>query len=329
MMSATETSVGTRPAAEILPVRVDRVENVALNVRRVSFRRLDGAEFPRWEPGSHIDVIMPEHVRQYSLCSSPSQTDVLQIAVLRAPESRGGSAWVHDMLREGQELTISAPRNNFPFRDSPRYLFLAGGIGITALLPMIEAAEAAGRDWRLVYGGRYRRNMAFVDELQARWPDRVSVHASREGARLDLDAVLAMPRAKMHIYACGPESMLEEIEDWCLGWPPGVLHVERFLAANLDAGSSLEPFRVELVHSGTSVTVSPGQSVLEAIESAGVRVLSSCRAGVCGTCETEVLNGEVEHRDAILSPAERAEGRSMMVCVSRAAAGCPSLRLDL
>lgn len=314
---------------ELLAVEVDQVESVADGVRRLTLRRRDGQPFPTWDPGSHIDVHTPEHVRQYSLCSSPSDTDTIQVSVLHTFPSRGGSQWVHQGLREGQELTVSPPRNNFPFIDSRKYLFVAGGIGITPILPMIESAEAAGREWRLVYGGRSRSTMAFLDELEERWGDRVLAFPSAESGRIDLESIMSMPRAKMLIYACGPDSLLTALEDWARGWPPGVLHTERFVAAGLDSGASSEPFDVELARTGTSVTVDRETTVLEAIEQAGVRVLSSCRVGVCGTCETDVITGEVDHRDAILSPEAQAENQSMMVCVSRAAAGCPRLVLDL
>lgn len=325
----TASPENTRTRAEILRVNVTRVDRVAEAIHRLTFTRVDGEPFPPWEPGSHVDVIMPEHLRQYSLCSTTDNLDELQVAVLRTDDSRGGSAWVHDEIMPGQQISISVPRNNFPFADSKKYMFIAGGIGITAIMPMLAAAEAAGREWMLYYGGRSRSSMAFADELKAKYGNRVQLAPSDEKGRLDLDSLLSMPRAKMLIYACGPERMLKAIEDWALGWPPGVLHTEHFVAANLDAGSSMEPFEVEMARTRTTVTVNPGTSVLEAIEAVGGRVVSSCRAGVCGTCETDVLAGEVEHRDVVLSPEDRESGRSMMVCVSRAAAGCPVLRLDV
>ncbi|WP_420176723.1 PDR/VanB family oxidoreductase [Luteococcus sp. OSA5] len=316
-------------AEETLEVRVQRCEELATGVRRLTFERTDGVDFPAWEPGSHVDVIMPDHVRQYSICSSPGQRGQLQVSVLHVPESRGGSAWVHEELREGEVLRISAPRNNFVFQDSRRYLFIAGGIGITPIIPMIERAAELGKEWSLVYCGRSRSTMAFLSELEDRHPERVTAYPSDETGRVNLEDHLALPRAKMLIYACGPTGLVEEIEDWARGWPPGVLHTERFSAAALDAGASMEPFEVELVRSGRTVEVATNQTVLEALESVGTRVLSSCRAGVCGTCETEVLTGEVDHRDVVLSPTEQQANQSMMVCVSRAANGCRRLRLNL
>lgn len=312
-----------------LEVLVERIDPVADGVRRLTFRRVDGEAFPAWDPGAHVDVVMPEHVRQYSVCSSRSERDTLAVSVLHTPNSRGGSQWVHEGLREGDTITISRPRNNFPLVDSRRYMFLAGGIGITPILPMIEAAEAAGREWSLVYGGRSRSSMAYLDELVERYGDRIHAFPEDETGRIDLERFMGIPRAKMLVYACGPEPLLAALEDWARGWPPGVLHTERFVASALDSGAATEPFEVELMRTGTTVTVQPDQTVLEALEDVGVRVLSSCRAGVCGTCETDIVSGEVDHRDAVLSAEDKADHRSMMVCVSRAAATCPKLQLDL
>lgn len=312
-----------------LQVVVERAEEIADDVRRLTFRRSDGEHFPAWDPGAHVDLVMPDHVRQYSLNSSPTDLSTLQVSVLHTRNSRGGSRWVHESLRQGDTITISRPRNNFPFVDSRKYLFIAGGIGITPILPMIEAAEHAEREWTLVYGGRSRSSMAFLTELEERYGDRIQAFPEDEVGRIDLERFMGVPRAKMLVYACGPEPLLAALEDWARGWPPGVLHTERFVAASLDGGAAAEPFDVELVRSGVTVTVQPDQTVLEAIESVGVRVLSSCRAGVCGTCETDLVEGEADHRDAVLSTEDRADHRSLMVCVSRAAATCPKLRLDL
>lgn len=316
---------------ETIDAIVDRVETVADRVVSLVIRRLDGRHFHDWDPGSHIDVHVGDGlVRQYSLCSSPDDLSHLRIGVLHTPDSRGGSRQVHETFAQGSPITISVPRNNFPLVDSRKYLFIAGGIGITPIIPMIEAAEREGREWRLVYGGRSHTTMAFAQQLLDRYgPERVAIAAEDASGRLDLEALLSLPRAHMLVYACGPSGMLNAIEEYCMGWPPGALHVERFVAAALDAGGSTEPFEVELVRTGTTIPVESGTTVLEAVESAGVRVLSSCRVGLCGTCETRVISGDIEHRDAVLTDADRDAGDVMLVCVSRAAAGCPRLVLDL
>lgn len=312
-----------------LDVILEKTEHMADGVLRLTLRNPDGSDFPQWHAGSHIDLVLPNHTRQYSLCSPMADRAKLQIAVLLEPESRGGSAYVHTQLTPGSPLQISAPRNNFPLIDSRKYLFIAGGIGITPILPMIEQAEAMGREWRLAYGGRSRSSMAFLDELVEAYGDKILVYARDEAGRIDLEGLLGIPRAKMLVYACGPAPLLAGIEDYCLGWPNGALHIERFVAGNLDGAGGAEPFEVELANTGVTVQVPVGRTILEAVEEIGVRVLSSCRAGVCGTCEMSVLRGEVEHRDAVLTDDDRANADTMMICVSRAAAGCSKLTLDL
>lgn len=318
-------------APAIIDTVIDMIEQPADGVASLVLRRADGKQFPQWAPGSHIDVhLNDELTRQYSLCSPTDDLSTLRIGVLRTPDSRGGSAWVHDQLRAGAPLSISAPRNNFPLVDSRKYLFLAGGIGITPIIPMLRAAETAGREWILYYGGRSRDTMAFSSQLENEFgSDKVRIVAEDESGRLDLQQILGMPRAHMLVYACGPGGMLGAVEDFCMGWPPGTLHTERFAADSLGVGGNTEPFEVEMTLTGTTVTVGSDQTILEAVEKVGARVLSSCRAGLCGTCETRIVIGEAEHRDAALSQADKDAGDVMMVCVSRAAAGCNKLVLEL
>ncbi len=318
-------------APATLQTVVDSVERVADDIVSLVLRRVDGKEFPVWEAGAHIDVHLgDELIRQYSLCSTPHDLSTIRIGVLRTPDSRGGSNYVHDRLLPGTELTISAPRNNFPLVPSRKYMFIAGGIGITPMIPMIEAAEAQGKEWVLHYGGRSRSTMAFAEDLVAKYgSDKVQLYPEDEDNRLNLHTVLGMPRAHMLVYACGPGGMLNVIEDLCMGWPPGALHIERFVAAELGAGTNTDPFEVELAQTGGTVTVQPNQTIADAVEEAGARVLTSCRAGLCGTCETRIIAGEPEHRDAVLTQEDKDAGDVMLVCVSRAAAGCSRLVLDL
>lgn len=318
-------------APATLDTVIESAEKVADEVVSLVLRRVDGTAFPAWEPGAHIDVHLGEDlIRQYSVCSTPADLSVLKIAVLRTPDSRGGSKYVHEHLTAGTSLSISAPRNNFPLIKSRKYLFIAGGVGITPMIPMLEQAEAEGKEWVLHYGGRSRTTMAFADELLAKYgPEKILLYANDEDNALGLSEILSMPRAHMLVYACGPGGMLTAIEELCMGWPPGVLHTERFVAAELGAASNTEPFEVELAQTGGSVTVQPNQSIVDAVEEAGARVLSSCRAGLCGTCETRIIAGEPEHRDAVLTQEDKDAGEVMLVCVSRAAAGCSRLVLDL
>lgn len=309
-------------------LEVHRKSDVVDGVAVLELRHPAGVALPQWTPGSHIDVVLqPDLVRQYSLCGDPSDPGCWRIAVLREPDGRGGSQYVHDKLDVGDSVRVRGPRNNFELRDAPRYIFIAGGIGITPMLPMVAAAHAAGSDWTLTYGGRRRGSMAFVDELTTLYPDSVEVCAQDVSGRPDLSAILGTPLPDTLVYCCGPAGLLDAVAERCEQWPAGTLHVERFAARELGAPVLDEPFEVELALSGTTVTVPPGTSILEAVTAAGVQVLSSCQEGTCGTCETSVLGGVVEHRDSLLTDEERAADDTMMICVSRAA--CPRLILDL
>ncbi|MEU8009992.1 PDR/VanB family oxidoreductase [Micromonospora parva] len=301
-------------------------DQVAADVVALRLCRADGGELPEWTPGAHIDLELGGGgARQYSLCGDPADRSVLRIAVQREPDGRGGSRLVHERLTVGATVQVSGPRNTFPLVPARRYLFVAGGIGITPLAPMVAAVEAAGADWRLVYGGRTRATMAFATTLREKYGDRVSLHPQDETGLLDLAGLLGRPGTGL-VYCCGPESLIAAVEAHCRDWPPGCLHVERFTARS-DTGAPDTTIEVELALSGRTVTVPPGTPILQAVEEAGVQVLSSCREGTCGTCETPVLAGVPEHRDSLLTAQERAAGDTMMICVSRART--PRLVLEL
>jgi ferredoxin-NADP reductase len=311
--------------------RTTGAEGVAV----LELRDPSGAELPAWGPGAHVDLNLPGGlIRQYSLCGDPRDRSVWQIGVLREPEGRGGAAYVHDQVLEGAELDVRGPRNNFELVAAPKYVFLAGGIGITPILPMAAAAEEAGAEWEFHYGGRTRTSMAFLDtldELEATTGHglRVTLHPQDEVGLIDLDRILGTPQPDTKIYCCGPEPLLKAVEDRvaAAGWPAGSLHVERFSPKEQGERVLSGSFEVELTISGMTVTVPPEKSILEAVEDAGVPVLSSCQEGTCGTCETPVLEGRVDHRDSLLTPEEQAANDTMFICVSRAA--CPKLVLEL
>lgn len=315
------------PAATALTVAARTL--AADGVVSLTLRRPDGGPLPSWTPGAHIDVLLGDDghvVRQYSLCGRPAERGAWQIAVLREPQGRGGSAHVHDHLREGATVRVRGPRNNFPLRPAARHLFIAGGIGITPILPMVEAAAAAGADWRLLYGGRTRTSMAFLGRL-APHGGRVLIRPQDEYGLLDLAAHLGEPEEGTLVHACGPEPLLDAVREQCAGWPPGTLGVERFAPARTAATGPTGAFELELARSGLTLTVPPDRSVLETVEEAGVAVDFSCREGTCGTCETDVLEGRPDHRDSLLTEAERAAGDTMLICVSRSCD--PRLVLDL
>ncbi|GAA1701433.1 PDR/VanB family oxidoreductase [Microbacterium sediminicola] len=278
-----------------------------------------GQPLPAWEPGAHIDVHLdrpgePALVRQYSLCGDSGRRDEYRIAVLREADGGGGSRHLHDAVRQGQLIRVSTPRTLFPFRVAPRLVFVAGGIGITPIMPMIRAATAAGADWILHYAGREPSAMAFGADLAA-FGDRVRIYVSAQGQRMALPQIVA-DAGSAPIYACGPSRLLDDLE--AAGAEAGTeVIVERFTNdAEVTSDDDL-PFEVELTLTGTTITVQPGESILDRAVAAGADAPSSCRGGTCGTCETFVLGGEPDHRDAVLNAKEREESEVMMICVSR------------
>jgi ferredoxin-NADP reductase len=298
---------------------VSRRDEVADGVVALTLARADGPGLPDWTPGAHVDLLLADGLtRQYSLCGSATDADTWRIGVLRDSSSRGGSEFVHRELHEGTTVRVRGPRNHFPLASSLRYLFIAGGIGITPVLPMIEFVDAAGTDWNLLYGGRTRRSMAFLDEL-ARYGDRVEVCPQDEQGLLDLAAALSVPRADTLVYCCGPEPLLNAVETACAAWPSGSLRVERFTpkAQPEATAAALDTFDVVCRRSGLTVTVTADKTIYEAVEDAGVDVLGSCLEGICGTCETAVIEGKPDHRDSVLTEDERVEAGVMMICVSR------------
>lgn len=302
------------------------VTDVAEGVRELRLADESGTGLPPWTPGAHVDLVLGDLVRQYSLCGDPTDTSSYTVAVLREQESRGGSAFVHEQLAEGSKVTMRGPRNHFPLVSARSYQFIAGGIGITPLLPMIAEADASGADWHLTYGGRTRGSMAYTDVL-ARYGNRVAFAPADEVGLLDLASILGCPDSETLVYCCGPEPLLAAAEAECeRAWPPGALHLERFAAKAADAPAGGErAFELVLAGSGVTLQVPPDRSVFDVIQDAGISVLGSCHEGICGTCEQAVLEGEVDHRDSVLNDSERAANDAMMVCVSR----CLSDRLVL
>ncbi|MBF4161329.1 PDR/VanB family oxidoreductase [Nocardioides acrostichi] len=312
-----------------LKLRVVATDHPAEGVRRLVLTDAEGGDLPAWEPGAHVELTLGEGlVRQYSLCGDPADRSRWQIAVLRERHGRGGSAFVHDGLAADDVVSARGPRQQFAWEPSRSHLFLAGGIGITPLVPMLAAAEAAGVPWVLHYGGRSRASMAFADELAGRYGDaKVVVHPEDEEGLLDLGRIVGPPRDGLRVHACGPASMLAAVEQACASFPAGTLAVERFVARE-DAAAPGGAFEVELTSDGRVLAVGTEESILDVLERAGVDILSSCREGTCGTCETDLVEGLVEHRDSILTPAEQEAMDVLFVCCSRAAAGCSRLVID-
>lgn len=307
-----------------LKVQVVGKSLIADRIAAFEFEAIDQGQLPAWTPGAHIDVWTPSgDLRQYSLCG-PLDSSTWRIAALRLEDGRGGSRSLHDQVEVGDCLEVSTPRNNFELRDAPAYLFVAGGIGITPLLPMIETATRDGIPWRLIYGARNAEAMAFRDDLASDARVRL-VPQDVEGV-VDLGAALGEEILGRRVYCCGPEPMLIAMESAFAGRASEQLHVERF-QAELPSGDGDEAFEVELASSGQRITVAAGVSIIDALDGAGIQVESSCREGTCGTCETAVLGGIPEHRDVVLTGDEKAANDCMMICVGRCVEG--PLILDL
>ena len=318
-------------ASSELRLRVVAKRAVAESVVSLTLARPDDGRLPDWAPGAHLDLVLPNHLtRQYSLCGDRWDPQHYRIAVLREPDGTGGSAYVHDTLAVGDLVGVGGPRNNFDLVPAERYLFVAGGIGSPPLLAMVRQAEMIGADWRLLYGGRRRASMGFLDELAA-YGDRVRLVPQDEEGPLDLDGALVDlgdPEDGARVYVCGPGPLLDAVEERCAGWTAGVLRTERFVAAEQRAHRcATNPSRSSWARSGLALTVTPGRTVLDAVLEAGVSVLSSCRRGVCGTCETGILDGLPDHRDSILDDDERSTNDAMFICVSRSCGD--RLTLDL
>ncbi|MFD2415641.1 PDR/VanB family oxidoreductase [Amycolatopsis pigmentata] len=310
-----------------LQLTVGRRRTVALDVVELELRRVDGGNLPEWQPGAHLDVVAGAGiVRQYSLCGDPGDRTNYRIAVLRQPDGRGGSMWLHERLHTGDRVTVSSPRNHFPLEPGPRYLFLAGGIGITPLLPMIRRVARGGADWSLHYGGRTRASMAYTEELRAVDASRVVLIPFDEFGLIDLDSVLSGVAPDTFVYCCGPEPLIAAAEAECAR--RGMrLRTERFSPKEIGSSTVDSPFTIRIASTGMELTVPAGRSIVDTLTEAGVDVLTSCEEGTCGTCETAVLDGRPDHRDSVLTEEEQAAGDRILPCVSRSLT--PRLVLDL
>lgn len=274
---------------------------------------------PAWSAGAHIDVHLPSgRVRSYSLCGDHTDRSTYRIAVLLAPDGRGGSAEVHDVAAEGKVLAVGPPRNNFALRPAAGYLFIAGGIGITPILAMARTASDSAVPWTVLYGGRTRAAMAFLPELLALPGGTVQAVPQDECGLPDLDAaLLAAPRGAQ-VYCCGPSAMIDAVVAAGGRLRPELpVNLERFSAGPGHHRDDDGPFQVRLARSGLTLTVAAGTSILDAVRSVLPTVESSCEAGICSACETAVLDGMPDHRDEVLTPAEKAANTYMMICVSR------------
>ena len=286
----------------------------------VSLRLADpsGAPLPAWEPGAHVDVLLDGGLeRQYSLCSGVGEP-TWRIAILRELAGRGGSAAIHDGARQDGLLRVRGPRNHFVLIDAPDYLFIAGGIGVTPLMPMLAATQARGATWRFMYGGRSRGSMAFVEQLTElgviAWPQD-------EQGLLPIADLIAGCSPETAVYCCGPEPLISAVEQACAAAGRHAPHVERFAPKVIDTTGDHgdHAFMVVINSSGNEYVVPADRSIAEVLQAAGEKLVTSCAEGICGTCETKVISGVIVHRDSLLSEEDREEGIFMMPCVSRCA----------
>jgi ferredoxin-NADP reductase len=315
-------------ASEWRRVRVRSIRELAVDIRGYELEPADGRELPAFAAGAHVDIQVPAGlVRQYSLCAEPGAAQRYRIAVKKDAAGRGGSLSMHDDVEVGSVLGMTGPRNYFPLAPGApvKSLFIAGGIGITPIYAMVQALHAAGRDWILHYCARSQAHAAFYRELDALAPQRVVAHFS-EAPVLDVDALLAARAPGTHVYCCGPEGLMSAVKAATDRTDPACVHFEWFAAPRIDHARD-HSFEVELERSGLVLSVPADRSILQVVREHGIDVPSACEEGVCGTCETRVLAGEPDHRDMLLTPAERAANRSMMICISRAISG--RLVLDL
>lgn len=298
---------------------------VAEDVVAIELRARSGVPLPAWEPGAHIDLCLPGGVvRQYSLCGTRNDEHTYRIAVLRESAGTGGSAFVHERLSMATPVAIRGPRNHFSLGAAPHLLFVAGGIGITAILPMAREASRRGDDWSLLYLGRRRERLAFLDEVSDLPPGRVRVVASEEEGRLALDEYLSRVATDTDVYACGPSELLAAL---AATWPEDQLHVERFEPDTAALAAAKEAFTIRLTKAGQTLEVPADRSILDVVEEAGINWPSSCREGTCGSCEARIVAGAADHRDAVLTSAERKRNEYLMVCVSRAVTSELSLEI--
>jgi cytochrome P450/ferredoxin-NADP reductase len=313
------------PGESVIDCEISTMSRVAQDIVAIDLRSRDGSPLPMWEPGSHIDLCLPGGItRQYSLCGDRDDRNTYRIAVLREPAGTGGSAFVHDRLTMSERVSIRGPRNKFTLETAPHYLFVAAGIGITAILPMVRDAERAGADWSLVYLGRSRERMAFLDELSSLPAERVRLVISGEEGHLPIEMLLTERREDTQVYACGPAGLLAALTS---ALPEDKLHLERFEPDAAALAAPKDAFSVRLTQAQRTLDVPADKSILEVVEDAGIAWPYSCREGTCGSCEARIVAGAADHRDAVLTPAERKRNEYMMICVSRAAT--PELSLEI
>lgn len=288
-----------------------------------------GRALPAWSAGAHIDLIVGDYVRKYSLCGDASDRNRWQVAILREENGRGGSVHIHDTLAAGSKVSVTGPHNHFHLGDAEdRHVLIAGGIGITPILAMADRLKATGKPYELHFAGRRLADMPLLARAQRDHEDCLTLYAGDRGQRIDLVQITKGCTPARPVYACGPERLLTELEQLATDWPDQSLHIEHFNAVdNLLDPENEHAFEVELTDSGLTLSVGPDQTLHQALIDAGIDITCDCKEGLCGSCEATVTAGEIDHRDRVLTQAERAMGTRMMTCCSRAKGARISLAL--
>lgn len=303
--------------ASRLKLRLNSIKYAARDTLLFEFGREDGGVLPEGAAGAHIDVGLPNGLtRQYSLIHAEAEPTGYWIGVKRTPASRGGSAFLHENIRVGDLVDVSAPRNAFRLDESAQHVVLmAGGIGITPIWCMAQRLSVLGKSWELHYACRSRADAAFYGVLAKIGNVHFHFDDEHEGGRIDLTRIVRAAPAGSHFYCCGPEPMLEAYIAAAEGLPPDQVNLERFAVA-ASTPTDAEGFSIELTRSLRRLFVPPEKTILQVVREAGIIVESSCEVGVCGACETKVIKGIPDHRDSILSDEERASNKTMMICCS-------------
>jgi ferredoxin-NADP reductase len=309
----------------LIEVRLTAIRYLARDTNLYEFRQLEGKPLPGYQPGAHVDLHLPNGlIRQYSLVELQPAT--YSFGIKRDPASRGGSRYIHDELKVGRTLKISAPRNNFPLKeDAAHTLLFAGGIGITPVWCMVQRLLELGCSWQLYYTCRSRADAAFLEPLQALAGVQLHFDDEHQNRFLDFAGIIGAARKDTQFYCCGPTPMLKAFEAATVSWPRQQVHVEYFSPKQDATRDTKGGFVVELARSGREFFIPQGLSILDVLLDEGVNVDYSCQLGICGSCEQHVISGIPDHRNSILSEEEQAENTRVMICC----AGCKSERLVL
>lgn len=309
-----------------LTLQVVLKNQVADSVIEFEFKNAHGGGLPAWSAGAHIDLKLANGlVRQYSLVRGSAHPNNWKIAVLIEEDGRGGSKYLRDSVQPGDELAVIGPRNHFGLEDAGSYLFVAGGIGVTPLIEMLRTVDSKGKVWKLAYLGRRRENMAYLAELVEEFGGNVEAYISSEGSKFNVEQALEALDAGAHVYSCGPENLMQAIERSAPEGDLNRVHVERFHPKEIEISVPDHEFTVYCAKSDVEIVVPADESIFMAADFEGIELEGDCMEGTCGSCETRVIEGEIDHRDSVLSAASQKDGDTMMICVSR----CKGNRLVL